>query len=1157
MHFVDAEGGLGLRSTSNPENKPPRARIHTTTPKVAWNTPLIGARAIMCGLEFTSNERYSTSTPRSRAVAICHARISMPRRQDIRSICILGSGPIVIGQACEFDYSGSQAIRALKREGIRVILVNSNPATIMTDPEIADATYIEPLTVDYVTKVLERERPDALLPTMGGQTALNLAIQLAQAGVLQRLGVEMIGVTPEVIARAEDRQKFFGIMQKIGAQQPVSGVARSMDDAWRILAQTGFPAILRPSFTMGGSGGNIAYNRAEFEEFIKWSLAQSPTHEVLIDQSLIGWKEYELELMRDRNDNVVIICGIENLDALGVHTGDSITVAPIQTLSDREYQAMRDEAIDIIRAIGVETGGCNIQFAVDPKTGRRVVIEMNPRVSRSSALASKATGYPIAKVAALLAVGYTLDEIRNEITGKTSAAFEPVLDYTVVKIPRFAFEKFPGASDRLTTQMKSVGEVMAIGRTFPEALLKAIRGLETNDVGLTPKIESPGTSDAEIREFFAAPLLKPAPRRLFYVMDALRAGLSTAEVSELSGYDPWFTQQLTRLIKIERELGDCHNLASVPVDLMRHAKRLGFGDEHIAQLIGSNEIAVCERRLEMGIRSVFKQVDTCAAEFAAVTSYFYSTFESGENEAEYDERPSVMILGGGPNRIGQGIEFDYCAVHAALALRKQGYRTLMVNCNPETVSTDYDISDRLYFEPLTFESVMAIVAVEKPLGVILQFGGQTPLKLAEPLSAAGVRILGTSHDAIDRTEDRKRFNEIVEKLGLAQPEARIADSFDEALGFATELGYPILVRPSYVLGGLAMQVVHEEGELRDVFARAVGESHGKGVLLDKFLDQAVEVDVDCISDGKTAIIGGVMQHIEEAGVHSGDSACVTPPHSLPESVLRVIREQTIAMAHELGIVGLMNVQYAVQERKVFVLEVNPRASRTVPFISKSIGKPLAGIAARLMLGESLQDVGLTREIIPRHFAVKESVFPFTKFPEVDTLLGPEMRSTGEVMGIDVDFNAAFIKAQIGAFNTPPKAGRVFVSVRDADKWSAVPVCRKLIALGFTIVSTRGTARYLGENGIAATPINKVKEGQPHILDAIINGEIAMVINTTVGTQAIQDSRSIRRETLNRGVSYFTTLAGAAAAVGALYESQTATPSVRSIQEFHADLASRA
>lgn len=1074
----------------------------------------------------------------------------MPKRTDIKSICILGSGPIVIGQACEFDYSGTQAIRALKREGYRVILVNSNPATIMTDPEIADATYIEPLTVEFVTKVLEKERPDALLPTMGGQTALNLGLKLAANGVLERLGIEMIGVRPDVIERAEDREKFYDAMQSIGIEQPRSGVARSMDQAWKILERTGFPAILRPSFTMGGMGGNIAYNRAEFEEFIKWSLSQSPTAEVLVDESLIGWKEFELEVMRDRNDNVVIICGIENLDALGVHTGDSITVAPIQTLSDREYQAMRDDALRIIRKIGVETGGCNIQFAVDPKTGRRVVIEMNPRVSRSSALASKATGYPIAKIAALLAVGYTLDEIRNDITGTTSAAFEPVLDYVVVKWPRFAFEKFPAASNRLTTQMKSVGESMSIARTFPEALLKAVRSLETGAFGLTPKL-TPPEDPREAREFFTRYLTTPTPERPWYVMDALRAGMSPEEVHSMSGFDPWFLNQMLRILKVESELKKTSSGEPIDLKVLAQAKRMGMDDREIASLTHRSAGEVRETRLQHGILPVFKQVDTCAAEFESVTSYFYSSYESGENEAVRDSKPSIMILGGGPNRIGQGIEFDYCAVHACMSLRKQGHRTIMVNCNPETVSTDYDIADRLYFEPLTFETVMAIVDHEQPAGVILQFGGQTPLKLAEALAAHGVTILGTSHDAIDRTEDRERFNVIVEKLGLLQPEGATADSLENAKIVAERIGYPVLVRPSYVLGGLAMQVVYSEQELIDVFERARVESHGKGVLIDKFLDDAIEVDVDCISDGKTAVIGGVMEHIEEAGVHSGDSACVTPPHHLSEAVLRIIREQTLAMAAELNIVGLMNVQFAVQDRKPYVLEVNPRASRTVPFISKSIGRPLAGYAARLMLGETLKDLNFEREIVPRHFAVKESVFPFSRFPEVDTLLGPEMRSTGEVMGIDDDFFHAFMKAQIAASNEPATKGRVFVSVRDKDKWSTVPIVRMLIELGFEVVSTRGTAHYLEENGLKARTINKVKEGQPHIVDAIINGEISMVINTTVGTSAVQDSRSIRRETLNRGIPYFTTLSGARATIQALHESQTSAPRVKSLQEFHA------
>ncbi len=1074
----------------------------------------------------------------------------MPKREDIKSICILGSGPIVIGQACEFDYSGSQAIRALKKEGYRVILVNSNPATIMTDPEIADATYIEPLTTEYVRKVLEAERPDALLPTMGGQTALNLAIKLDEEGILEELGVEMVGVIPEVIDRAENREKFFEVMQSLDIEQPRAGVARTMEQAWKIQEEVGFPAILRPSFTMGGSGGNIAYNRAEFEQYVRWSLSQSPTAEVLIDESLIGWKEFELEVVRDKNDNVVIICGIENLDALGVHTGDSVTVAPIQTLSDQEYQAMRDDAIRIIRAIGVETGGCNIQFAVDPATGRRVVIEMNPRVSRSSALASKATGYPIAKIAALLAIGYTLDEIRNDITQK-SAAFEPVLDYVVVKSPRFAFEKFPGADNRLTTQMKSVGEAMSIGRTFNEALLKAVRSLETGHIGLGPKLSAPeGADEQQTREFFAPHLLRPSPMRLWYAMDALRAGVSLEDVSRLTGFDPWFTFQLTQLVETENALVKDYADGGFSRPILEYAKRNGFGDEFIAELVGIDKSAVRAARADLGVQPVFKQVDTCAAEFDAVTSYFYSTYERGDNEADVSDKPSVMILGGGPNRIGQGIEFDYCAVHAVLGLRQKGYRTIMVNCNPETVSTDYDISDRLYFEPLTYETVMAIVEREKPIGVILQFGGQTPLKLAEELAASGVKILGTDHDAIDRTEDRERFNTIVEKLNLTQPEAGIAYSFEEAEALCEKLGFPVLVRPSYVLGGLAMQVVHEKEELKAVFDRAVFESHGKGVLLDKFLNDAVEVDVDCICDGTTPVIGGVMEHIEEAGVHSGDSACVTPPHGLPESVLRVIREQTKALAIELNIVGLMNVQFAVQERRVYILEVNPRASRTIPFISKAIGHPLAQYAARVMLGETMAEVGLTHEITPPYFSVKESVFPFIKFPEVDTILGPEMRSTGEVMGIDADFHIAFIKAQIGASNPPPKPGKVFLSVRNPDKWSCVPIAKKLIELGFTIVSTRGTSRYLAENGLSVEPINKVKEGQPHIVDAIINNEIAMVINTTIGAQSIKDSRSIRRETVNRGIPYFTTLSGAAAAINAMHAVRERQPGVLSLQKHH-------
>ncbi|MGM0558634.1 MAG: carbamoyl-phosphate synthase large subunit [Myxococcota bacterium] len=1076
----------------------------------------------------------------------------MPRREDIESICILGSGPIVIGQACEFDYSGTQAIRSLKAEGYRVILINSNPATIMTDPELADATYIEPLTPDFVEKVLRKERPDALLPTMGGQTALNLAQVMARRGVLEDIGTELIGASPEVIERAENREQFQQIMDEIGVDQPSAGVARSLDEAWAIQREVGFPAILRPSYTMGGSGGNIAYNRDEFEEYVKWSLSQSPTNEVLIDESLLGWKEFELEVMRDKNDNVVIICGIENLDPLGVHTGDSITVAPIQTLTDREYQDMRDDALDIVRAIGVETGGCNIQFSVDPETGRRVVIEMNPRVSRSSALASKATGYPIAKIAALLAVGYTLDEVQNDITGNTSAAFEPVLDYTVVKMPRFAFEKFPATNEQLTTQMKAVGEVMSIARTFPEALGKAVRSMEIREDGFHPKLVPPeGASHDEIVDFFRPHVMKATPRRLWHVFDALRHGLSVDEIFDICKIDRWFLRQIEEMVDCEALLADAAD--SLDADLILHAKRLGLGDVDIALFTNLTEDQVREKRLEHGIRPVFKQVDTCAAEFSAVTSYFYSTYERGENEAERSDRESVMILGGGPNRIGQGIEFDYCAVHAALSLRDAGYRTIMVNCNPETVSTDYDISDRLFFEPLTFETVMEIVENEDPVGVILQFGGQTPLKLSRRLAEHGVNILGTDHEVIHRTEDREEFNKIVKKLDLLQPEARTVRTVEAALEAAEALDYPLLVRPSYVLGGLGMEIVYDEDSLRAVFGRAQGESEDSPVLIDRFLNQAVEVDVDCISDGETAVIGGIMEHVEEAGVHSGDSAFVTPPYHLSEAVLRVIREQTIALAHELDIVGLMNVQFAVQNHNVYILEVNPRASRTIPFISKAIGVPLAGYASRAMLGETLGDIGFTEEIIPRVFSAKESVFPFNKFPEVDTLLGPEMKSTGEVMGIDPDFNLAYLKAEIAASNRPPDTGTVFVSVRDEDKWGTVPVAKTLAELGFDIIATRGTRDYLAQHGLEVGLINKVKEGQPHIVDALINGDVDMVINTTAGANSIQDSRSIRRTTLNQGIPYFTRLSAAKAAVNAMRELQTTQPMVKSLQEYHSEL----
>ena len=1083
----------------------------------------------------------------------------MPRRDDLKSICILGSGPIVIGQACEFDYSGTQAIRALKREGYRVILINSNPATIMTDPELADATYIEPLDAGVVERVLQKERPDALLPTMGGQTALNLAMQLHERGVLAKLGIELLGTRHEVIRRAEDRKEFAALITSLGMEQPVSGVASCMEEAWAIVERTGFPAILRPSFTMGGSGGGIAQTPEDFEQFMRWALAQSPTSQVQIDQSLIGWKEFELEVMRDRQDNVVIICGIENVDPMGVHTGDSITVAPIQTLTDREYQDMRDAAIRIIRAVGVESGGCNIQFAVDPQTGRRVVIEMNPRVSRSSALASKATGYPIAKIAALLAVGYTLDEIPNDITQKTQAAFEPVLDYVVTKIPRFAFEKFPGASQTLGTQMKSVGEVMSIGRTFCESLLKAVRSMEQGDVGLAPVLgDLPEDQPAEA--FFEPHLRRPTPRRLWEVMDALRAGVSVAKIHEWTGYDPWFLGELERYLPVERALAVIKagqtpgQPQTLPAELLERAKRLGFGDEDIARRAGLTQAQVRQRRQELGLRPVFKQVDTCAAEFEAVTSYFYSTYERGEDEAMASTRHSVIILGGGPNRIGQGIEFDYCAVHACLALREQGYRTIMINCNPETVSTDYDISDRLYFEPLTYETVRAIIDHERPKGVILQFGGQTPLKLARALHEAGVPVLGSAAEAIERTEDRELFHAIITKLGLAQPEAGLATTQDQARAIVERLGLPVLVRPSYVLGGQSMTIVHEAHELERAFALAQQSAPEHPVLIDKFLNDAVEVDVDCLSDGQIAVIGGVMEHIEEAGVHSGDSACVTPTYSLPESVVRVIREQVLALARELQIVGLMNVQLAVREHKVYILEVNPRASRTIPFISKAIGVPLARLAARVMTGESLRQLGFTQEHVPAHYCVKESVFPFTKFPEVDALLGPQMQSTGEVMGIDPDFHLAYLKAQLAGGNEPPARGCVFLSVRDADKWRAVPVARTLSRLGMTLLATEGTARVLAAHGLPVSLIHKVKDGSPHIVEAILQGQVQLVINTTEGGQAIRDSHSIRRATLNRGIPYFTTLAAADAAARALLTARERDFTIQSIQDYYAQPA---
>ncbi len=1085
----------------------------------------------------------------------------MPRRTDIHTILVIGSGPIVIGQACEFDYSGTQAVQALRREGFRVVLVNSNPATIMTDPEFADATYIEPLSVEYIEEIIRAEKPDAILPTMGGQTALNLAKELWESGVLDRHGVQLIGADYEVIERAEDREKFKRVMQEINVDMAESGYARNMEEALQILDTVGFPTIIRPSFTMGGTGGNIAYNRHEFEEFVRWGLDCSPTHEILIEESLIGWKEFELEVMRDVADNVVIICNIENLDPMGVHTGDSITVAPIQTLTDAEYQEMRDEALLIVRTIGVETGGCNIQFSVDPDTGRRIVIEINPRVSRSSALASKATGFPIAKIAALLAVGYTLDEIPNDITKKTPASFEPVIDYCVVKMPRFAFEKFDGASPTLTTQMKSVGEAMAIGRTFAEALMKATRSLEIGRMGLVPLLAPPGEEGVprdrdELIAFFRDYLRVPTPDRLWYVADALGSGLTVEDVYALTKIDPWFLEQIKRVTDLEVRIKAWnrrggHLESPEGLELMRRAKRFGISDAELARLVDRSEIEVRHARMHAGVRPVYKKVDTCAAEFEAVTPYLYSTFERVEEIEIPPNDRRVIILGGGPNRIGQGIEFDYCAVHGVKALREAGYETIMINCNPETVSTDYDVPDRLYFEPLTYEDVLEIVEREKPMGVILQFGGQTPLKLALPLQRAGVRILGTHPDAIDRVEDRRRFSTMVEELGLMQPDHDTTYRLDEALRIARRIGYPVLVRPSYVLGGRAMRIIHGEEELVGFFDEARQAGEGGTVLIDRFLGDAIEVDVDCIGDGESWVVGGIMEHIEEAGVHSGDSACCLPPHTLPAAVVDEIEKQTLALARELKIVGLMNVQFAVQEDRIYVLEVNPRASRTIPFVSKTIGHPLARYAARAMVGEKLADIGFTGRVHPEHFAVKESILPFRKFSGVDTLLGPEMRSTGEVMGIDRSFERAFVKSQVAASNRLPESGRVFVSVRDEDKDAAVEIGRTLHSLGYVVVATGGTATRMQKEGIPVERINKVLEGRPHIVDALINGDIGMVINTTSGQKAIEDSRSIRRQTLNYGVPYFTTIASARAAVDAMRD-RAADPSitVRPMQAYH-------
>ena len=1071
----------------------------------------------------------------------------MPKRTDINSILVIGAGPIVIGQACEFDYSGTQACKALREEGFRVILVNSNPATIMTDPDSADAIYIEPVEWKAVSKVIEREKPDALLPTMGGQTALNCALDLAREGVLDANGVQLIGASIDAIDMAEDRERFRKAMDDIGLASAQSELAHSMEEARKIQADLGFPVIIRPSFTMGGSGGGIAYNIAEFEEIVKRGLDMSPTHEVLLEESLLGWKEFEMEVVRDKADNCIIICAIENLDPMGVHTGDSITVAPAQTLTDKEYQIMRDASLAVLRKIGVETGGSNVQFAVNPQDGRLVIIEMNPRVSRSSALASKATGFPIAKVAAKLAVGYTLDELANDMTGGvTPASFEPTIDYVVTKIPRFAFEKFPMADDRLTTQMKSVGEAMAIGRNFQESFQKALRSLEIDADGLDEKhdLSDPEAARSELVEAMTT----PRADRIWSVADGFRAGMTLSEVHAATSIDPWFLDQIEELVANEQALVG-RTLAELDAVEMRQLKRMGFSDRRLAKLLGTQEEAVRSRRHQFEIRPVYKRVDTCAAEFPSATAYMYSTYDE-ECEAKPSGRKKVMVLGGGPNRIGQGIEFDYCCVHASLALREDGYETIMVNCNPETVSTDYDVSDRLFFEPLTFEDVMEIIDIEQPAGVIVQYGGQTPLKLARRLEAAGAPIVGTSPDSIDLAEDRDRFQQLVERLELRQPANRTARSEAEALRLAAHVGYPMVVRPSYVLGGRAMEIVYEDVELERYMRTAVKVSNDAPVLLDRFLEDAVEVDVDAISDGESVVVAGLLEHIEQAGVHSGDSACSLPPYSLSDAVRAEICRQVQALARALRVVGLVNAQFAVKDEMVYLIEVNPRASRTVPFVSKATGHPLAKIAARCMLGQTLDEQGIQHIDAPEYYSVKESVFPFAKFPGVDPILGPEMKSTGEVMGIGRTFAEAFAKSLTGAGMDIPREGTVFISVRDGDKPQSVEMARKLIEHGMRVVATRGTANYLREQGVECTPVNKVKEGRPHCVDMIVNGEIQFVVNTTEGRKAIEESHSIRSAAVTQKVAYFTTLAAARAAAMALeYRDQV---TVNRVQDLHAN-----
>ncbi|WP_394388457.1 carbamoyl-phosphate synthase large subunit [Shewanella woodyi] len=1068
----------------------------------------------------------------------------MPKRTDIKSILILGAGPIVIGQACEFDYSGAQACKALREEGYRVILVNSNPATIMTDPEMADATYIEPIHWEVVRNIIAKERPDAILPTMGGQTALNCALELESKGVLEEFNVEMIGATADAIDKAEDRSRFDKAMKAIGLECPRAGIAHSMDEANAVVAELGFPCIIRPSFTMGGSGGGIAYNKEEFEEICSQGLELSPTSELLIDESLIGWKEYEMEVVRDRNDNCIIVCSIENFDPMGVHTGDSITVAPAQTLTDKEYQLMRNASLAVLREIGVETGGSNVQFGINPKDGRMVIIEMNPRVSRSSALASKATGFPIAKIAAKLAVGFTLDELKNDITGgNTPASFEPAIDYVVTKLPRFNFEKFAGSNDRLTTQMKSVGEVMAIGRTFQESLQKALRGLEVGMNGLDPIIDiDEADSMARIRH----ELQEPGADRIWYIADAFRAGLSIDDIFSLTKIDPWFLIQIQDLLQLEDQVKES-GMSGMNNTFLRQLKRKGFSDIRLSNLLGISESEMRKMRQRHEIFPVYKRVDTCAAEFSTDTAYMYSTYEE-ECEAAPSNRDKIMILGGGPNRIGQGIEFDYCCVHAALALREDGYETIMVNCNPETVSTDYDTSDRLYFEPVTLEDVLEIVRIEKPKGVIVQYGGQTPLKLARELEAAGVPIIGTSPDAIDRAEDRERFQQAIERLGMKQPENDTVTTVEGAVLSAERIGYPLVVRPSYVLGGRAMEIVYDEQDLRRYFNEAVSVSNSSPVLLDRFLDNAIEIDIDAVCDGETVVVGSIMEHIEQAGVHSGDSGCSLPPYSLSDDIQNRMREQVGKLAMELGVIGLMNVQFAVKDDEIYMIEVNPRAARTVPFVSKATGVPLAKIAARVMAGQSLKSQNFTQEVIPPYYSVKEVVLPFNKFPGVDPLLGPEMRSTGEVMGVGETFAEAYAKAQLGATCEVPKSGRALLSVRNSDKARVVDLAAKLIALGYEIDATHGTAVVLGEAGINPRLVNKVHEGRPHILDRIKNDEYTYIVNTTEGRQAIEDSRQLRRGALRYKVNYTTTL-NAAFATCMAHAADDRT-NVNSVQELH-------